>query len=47
MLMGEVPGQQRQKVLPIIRTDAGGFFGFGDFAGPELDGIQGLRVEGS
>jgi hypothetical protein len=40
-LMGEVPGQQRQRILPIIRTDAGGFFGFGDFDVPEMDEIQG------
>ena len=40
-LMGEVPGQQRQRILPIIRTDAGGFFGFGDFEVPEVDEIQG------
>ena len=39
--MGEVPGQQRQRILPIIRTDAGGFFGFGDFEVPEMDEIQG------
>ena len=40
-LMGEVHGQQQQKFLPIIRTDAGGFFGFGDFDVPEMDEIQG------
>lgn len=31
ILMGEVAGQKQQKMLPIIRTDAGGFFGFGEF----------------
>jgi hypothetical protein len=24
----------KQRILPIIRTDAGGFFGFGEYAGP-------------
>jgi hypothetical protein len=31
VLMGETAGQKKQKMLPIIRTDAGGFFGFGEF----------------
>jgi hypothetical protein len=41
VLMGEGPGGQKQKFLPIIRTDAGGFFGFGEFEMPELDSMQG------
>ena len=30
-----------QRFLPIIRTDAGGFFGFGEYDGPKLDDIKG------
>ena len=35
ILTGESRTGCRQKLLPIIRTGAGGFFGFGEFAGPE------------
>ncbi len=41
VLVGESAGQQKHKLLPILRTDAGGFFGFGQFDGPELDKFQG------
>ena len=41
LLVGETEGGQKQKFLPIIRTDAGGFFGFGDSNLPEYDNIQG------
>lgn len=41
VLMGEVTGQKKQKMLPIIRTDAGGFFGFGEFDSGSFTGFQG------
>ena len=41
VLTGEALGQQKQKFLPIIRTDAGGFFGFGESDGPNLDKLTG------
>ena len=42
VLMGEDrTGLQTQKLLPIIRTDAGGFFGFGEFHLPGLDNMKG------
>jgi hypothetical protein len=41
VLMGEPAGQKRQKLLPIIRTDAGGFFGFGEFDSGSFTGFQG------
>jgi hypothetical protein len=41
ILMGESRARQKQKFLPIIRTDAGGFFGFGEFTGPASDRVQG------
>ena len=36
---------EKQKILPIIRTDAGGFFGFGESDLPEYDNIQGRFAE--
>ena len=30
-----------QRLLPIIRTDAGGFFGFGEHDGPKFDNYEG------
>ncbi len=36
VLSGEARGSKRQKFLPIIRTDAGGFFGFGESDLPEF-----------
>jgi len=41
VLMGEAVGQKKQKLLPIIRTDAGGFFGFGEFDTSSFDRFQG------
>jgi hypothetical protein len=41
LLIGEKQGYQKPKFLPIIRTDAGGFFGFGDSNLPEYDNFQG------
>ena len=41
VITGESIGQQKQKLLPIIRTDAGGFFGFGEHAGPKFDNYKG------
>ena len=41
VITGEAIGQQKQKLLPIIRTDAGGFFGFGGHDGPKFDNYQG------
>ncbi len=41
ILTGESRTGCRQKLLPIIRTGAGGFFGFGDFAGPEPTSFSG------
>ena len=41
VLSGEARGSTRQKLLPIIRTDAGGFFGFGESDQPEYDNFQG------
>ena len=39
--MGETASQKKHKFLPIIRTDAGGFFGFGEFDGPSFDHLRG------
>lgn len=41
VVMGETAGRKTQRFLPIVRTDAGGFFGFGDSALPQFDGIEG------
>jgi hypothetical protein len=41
MLTGETVGHGEQRLLPIIRTDAGGFFGFGEHDGPKLDNFKG------
>jgi hypothetical protein len=41
LLVGETFGQQTQKFLPILRTDAGDFFGFGEYDGPQGDSFQG------
>jgi hypothetical protein len=41
VLTGETVEHGRQMLLPIIRTDAGGFFGFGEHDGPELDHFEG------
>ena len=41
VLAGESRDKKRQKFLPIIRTDAGGFFGFGEFDLPDLNNFEG------
>jgi hypothetical protein len=41
ILMGEAAGEKKQKMLPIIRTDAGGFFGFGEFDTSSYTDFQG------
>ena len=41
VVMGETVGRKTQRFLPIVRTDAGGFFGFGEFDAMKLDGIEG------
>ncbi|MGA2862955.1 MAG: hypothetical protein ABSF95_00540 [Verrucomicrobiota bacterium] len=41
LLTGETVERGRQKLLPIIRTDAGGFFGFGERDGPKIDNFEG------
>jgi len=41
VLMAEERGAQQQQLLPILRTDAGGFFGFGEFDASKFDGFQG------
>ena len=41
VITGEAIDQQKQKLLPIIRTDAGGFFGFGEHDGPKFDNYKG------
>ena len=45
VLSGEARGSKRQKFLPIIRTGAGGFFGFGESDLPEFDNFQGRFAE--
>ncbi len=42
---GEARGAKQQKFLPIIRTDAGGFFGFGESDLPEFDNFKGRFAE--
>ena len=41
VLMGETPGVWKQKFPPIIRIDAGGFFGFGERDVPGVDEMKG------
>lgn len=41
IITGEAVGQHKQRLLPIIRTDAGGFFGFGEHDGPKFDSYEG------
>jgi hypothetical protein len=41
VLTGETTRHSKQRLLPIIRTDAGGFFGFGEHDGPQLDNFEG------
>ena len=41
MVMGEDRAGQRQKLLPILRNEAGEFFGFGEFEMPQIDQVAG------
>jgi hypothetical protein len=41
VLTGECEEHSEQRLLPIIRTDAGGFFGFGEHDGPTFDSFDG------
>ncbi|MEO5959001.1 MAG: hypothetical protein ABIR80_07780 [Opitutaceae bacterium] len=41
ILTGESHAGCKQKILPIIRTGAGGFFGFGEFDMPQAANFQG------
>jgi hypothetical protein len=41
VLMGESRSGCRQRMLPIIRTDAGGFFGFGESEVPDAEEMSG------
>jgi hypothetical protein len=41
MLSGETAQHCKEKLLPIIRTDARGFFGFGEHNGPKFDNFTG------
>ena len=41
VVMGETFGRKTQRFLPILRTDAGGFFGFGEFDASKFNGIEG------
>jgi hypothetical protein len=41
LLTGETRTGFKQKILPIIRTDVGGFFGFGEYDGLPADSLQG------
>lgn len=41
MLTAETVKQSVRRLLPIIRTDAGGFFGLGEHEGPHLDKFEG------
>ena len=45
MLTGESRSGCKHKLLPIIRTDVGGFFGFGEFDSPAPDSFQGRFAE--
>lgn len=41
VVMGETAGRKTERFLPILRTDAGGFFGFGESDLPQFDGLEG------
>jgi hypothetical protein len=41
VLAGETVGHSEQRLLPNIRTDAGGFSGFGEFDGSKFDNFEG------
>jgi hypothetical protein len=41
VLMGEDRAGKKQKLLPIVRSDNGTFFGFGEGTLPAFDGMEG------
>ena len=41
VLTGETARRREQRLLAIIRTDAGGFFGLGEHEGPTLHRFEG------
>ena len=45
VLMAEAVGIKTTEFMPILRTDAGGFFGFGEFDSSQLNGFQGRFAE--
>jgi hypothetical protein len=45
VLVGETREAKKQKFLPIIRTDRGDFFGFGESDVPQFDNFQGRFTE--
>ena len=45
ILAGEATGTKTQVFLPIVRTGAGGFFGFGEFDSSRFDGFHGRFSE--
>ncbi len=45
VLMAEAVGFKTTEFMPILRTDAGGFFGFGEFDSSQLNGFQGRFAE--
>lgn len=45
LLIGETFAYRTRHFLPIIRTDAGGFFGFGEYDGPQGGSFAGRFAE--
>lgn len=45
VLMGEARDEQRQRDLPIVRSDSGHFRGFGDLVSLSHDGMKGRFAE--
>lgn len=41
VVMGEAYERKTTRFLPILRTDTGGFFGFGEFDASKFEGFQG------
>jgi hypothetical protein len=41
LITGETRTSHKQKILPIIRTDVGGFFGFGEYEGLAPNSFEG------
>jgi hypothetical protein len=44
VLTGETAHHCKQMLLPIIRTDAGGLFGFGEHVGPKIVTVRRCRL---